>query len=121
MAILDLEGLRQMIAAKKTAPVYLLFSSDEYLLSASAGRLFGLLAEEGEQPTVIPGPQPDMGQVVAAAGAISLFGTKRLVYLNRIEPTTMKAEDVKLLAELMAEAENGEIRVEKVIIPHEVK
>ena len=107
MAILDLEGLGQMIAAKKTAPVYLLFSSDEYLLSASAGRLFGLLAEEGEQPTVIPGPQPDMGQVVAAAGAISLFGTKRLVYLNRIEPTTMKAEDVKLLAELMAEAENA--------------
>ncbi len=107
MAIRDLEELSQMIAAKKKAPVYFLFSPDEYLLSSFAGRLFGLLAEEGEQPTVIPGPQPEMGQVVEAAGAISLFGTKRLVYLNRIEPTTMKADDVKLLAELMTETENA--------------
>ena len=107
MAIRNLEELSQMIAAKKKAPVYFLFSPDEYLLSSFAGRLFGLLAEEGEQPTVIPGPQPEMGQVVEAAGAISLFGTKRLVYLNRIEPTTMKADDVKLLAELMTETENA--------------
>ena len=107
MAILDLEGLGRMISDKKKAPVYFLFSADEYLLASFAGRLFGLLAEEGEQPTVIPGPQPDMGQVVEAAGAISLFGTKRLVYLNRIEPTTMKSDDVKLLAELMTEAENA--------------
>lgn len=107
MAIRNLEELSQMIAAKKKAPVYFLFSPDEYLLSSFAGRLFGLLTEEGEQPTVIPGPQPEMGQVVEAAGAISLFGTKRLVYLNRIEPTTMKADDVKLLAELMTETENA--------------
>lgn len=108
MAVLDLAGLNRVIDTEKKVPVYFLYSPDDYLLDSFAQRLLHMLsATEGEEPTVIPGPQPQMGAVVAAAGAISLFGTKRLVYLKRIEPTAMKADDIKLLCELMEECESA--------------
>ena len=121
MAAVDLAGLNRSIAAGEKAQTYLLYSPDEYLLDSFARRLSGLLLEEGEEPTVLPGPVPDIGQVVEAAGAISLFGTRRLVYLSRLEPTAMKAEDVKLLAELMQEAENATLLLTMIVKEPEYK
>ena len=115
MAAVDLAGLNRSISAGEKAQTYLLYSPDEYLLDSFARRLSGLLLEEGEEPTVLPGPVPDIGQAVAAAGAISLFGTKRLVYLSRIEPTAMRADDIKLLAELMQEAENATLLLTMIV------
>ena len=121
MAAVDLAGLNRSISAGEKAQTYLLYSPDEYLLDSFARRLSGLLLEEGEEPTVLPGPVPDIGQAVAAAGAISLFGTKRLVYLSRIEPTAMRADDIKLLAELMQEAENATLLLTMIVKEPEYK
>lgn len=107
MAVLDLGGLNRAIETQKRVPVYLICSSEEYLLDTFAAKVLALAGEAGEEPTVIPGPQPDMGAAVAAAGAISLFGTRRLVYLRRIQPTAMSADDLRLLCELMEQSENA--------------
>ena len=107
MPVLDLAGWDNALKQGGAASAYFFYSTDEYLLESAVGKLMQQLVADGEEPTVLPGPQPDIGQVVAAAGAISLFGTKRIVYLRRIEPTTMKADDVKLLCELVEELENA--------------
>lgn len=57
--------------------------------------------------TRIEGPAPDIGEAVAAAGTISLFGTKRVVELPGVEPAAMGEKDVEALCDLMQSLENA--------------
>lgn len=108
MAILNADELSRAIKSGKRAPCWLLFSTDEYLLDASTRALTAALGENaGEGATVLPGPVPEIGRVVEAAGAISMFGGRRIVVLRHMEPTQMRAEDITLLAELCAQLESA--------------
>ncbi|MDL2252947.1 DNA polymerase III subunit delta [Ruminococcaceae bacterium OttesenSCG-928-I18] len=67
--------------------------------------------EGGEEPTRLDGPVPDFGEVIAATGAISLFGGSRHVILREIVPASMGDKDVKELADLFSELENAVLLV----------
>ena len=67
--------------------------------------------EGGEDHTRFDGPVIDLGEVIAAAGAISLFGGTRHVVLREISPGTMSEKDVKELAQLFSELENAVLLV----------
>ncbi|MEG1931485.1 MAG: DNA polymerase III subunit delta [Pygmaiobacter sp.] len=108
MTALNSTELARTIKTGRAASAWLLYSFDEYLLSSFTSKLVdSLCAEIGEDATVIAGPVPQMGDVVAAAGAISLFGTKRIVLLSHLDIAAMKPEDIALLAELCGEVENA--------------
>lgn len=108
MAILDSSELSRAIKTGRAVPAWLLYSYDEYLLSSFTSRLIGSLTQEtGEDATVLPGPIPDIGKAVEAAGAISLFGTKRVVLFSHLDPAAVNTADLKLLADLCSEVENA--------------
>ncbi len=100
-------------ALGKALPVYYLASAEEALLrEAGAEARRALLAGEAEaEATRVAGPAPDMGEVVAAAGAISFFGTRRVVELWQISPSAMADKDAAELAALFGEVENAVLLV----------
>ncbi len=64
--------------------------------------------DEGkEAPTRLDGPQPDLGELIAAAGAISLFGGTRQVILRELAPASLSDKDAKELTELFGDLENA--------------
>lgn len=98
MAILDSSELSRAIKTGRAVPAWLLYSYDEYLLSSFTSRLVAALTQEaGEEATVLPGPIPDIGKAIEAAGAISLFGTKRVVLFSHLDPAAVNAADLKPL------------------------
>lgn len=108
MAVLNSDELLRAIKSGKRAACWLIFSQDAYLLESAARTLINALCEEeGEEPTVLPGPVPSIGEAVEAAGAISMFGNRRVVLFRNIEPVQMPAADIKLLAELCEELESA--------------
>ncbi len=89
--------------------VYYLASTEEAVLSEAAAiaRKELLAQAQGEEVTRIDGPTPDIGEVIAASGAISFFGTPRIVELWNISPSAMKAKDVQELQQLFEQLENA--------------
>ena len=94
-------------------PVYYFASTEEALLREEAARVrSALLADDvGADITRVDGPSPDLGEVVAAAGAISFFGTPRVVELWEIAPPSLKDKDADELAALFDELENAVLLV----------
>lgn len=108
MAIWNLDELLRAIKAQQQSSCWLLYSADEYLLDAAAQRVVcHMTGPEGEQPTVLAGPVPEIQRAVEAAGAITLLGDKRVVLFSHMEPTAMAADDIKLLAELCPQLESA--------------
>lgn len=108
MAILDSAELSRAIKTGRMVPAWLLYSYDEYLLGSFTSRLVASLTQEtGEEPTVLSGPVPEIGKAIEAAGAISLFGTRRIVLFSHLDPTAVNSTDLKLLADLCTEVENA--------------
>lgn len=62
---------------------------------------------DADDVTRIDGPKPDLGEVIAAAGAISMFGDARVVLLREVTPASMGDKDAAELAALFAELENA--------------
>lgn len=109
-------GTEKLAAALKDpvpAGVYYLASTDAAVLYEAAAQARAALAAAGadDEGTRIDGPLPDLGEVVAAAGAISFFGTPRLVELRQINPAAMGEKDVAELAGLFADVENAVLLV----------
>ena len=66
------------------------YSTQEFLVRDAAQKAVHHLMQGGDaELTRIEGPSPDIGEAVAAAGTISLFGTKRVVEMPRVEPAAM--------------------------------
>lgn len=88
--------------------VYYYFSTEEYLVRRYAEKTIELLQKEGDMEfTQIDGPVPDVGEAVAAMGMISLFGTRRIVYLPLVDPAAMPDADVTALCDLCHSLENS--------------
>lgn len=99
------EALRQAFAV----PVYYFASTEQPLLreAAAAVRLALLEAEGDAESTLVEGPTPDLGELVAAAGTISFFGTPRVVELRELSPAAMGEKDAAELADLFSDLENA--------------
>lgn len=88
--------------------VYYYFSTEEYLARRYAEKTLALLQQDGDPEfTQIEGPVPDVGEAVAAMGTISMFGTRRIVYMPLVEPTAMPEADLKALCDLCRSLENS--------------
>ena len=94
--------------AQPGCAVFYFYSTQEFLVRDAAQKTVRRLMQAGDaELTRIEGPAPDIGEAVAAAGTISLFGTKRVVELPRIEPAAMGEKDVEALCDLMQSLENA--------------
>ncbi len=103
------DKLAQALKQPFSVPVYYFASTEEALLRAAAAqtRAALLAGDEGAESTRCDGPAPDLGEVIAAAGAISFFGTPRVVELREIQPGPIKDKDAAELAELFTQLENA--------------
>ena len=94
--------------AQPGCAVFYFYSTQEFLVRDAAQKTVRRLMQAGDaELTRIEGPAPDIGEAVAAAGTISLFGTKRVVELPRVEPAAMGERDVEALCDLMQSLENA--------------
>ena len=101
------QKIKTLLAAGEK-PVYYLYSCDEYLARAATEKVLAQLCDAlSEEPTVIDAAAPDIGEIVGAAGAISFFGTKRIVSLPALEPSAMSDSDVAALCDVIASLENA--------------
>ncbi len=90
-------------------PVWYFTSTEAALLREMEKKTLAALcaALGAEDVTRIDGPAPDLGAVIEATGAISLFGDVRMVLLREVVLSSMGDKDAAELAELFAELENA--------------
>lgn len=107
MAIWD--KLDAALQNTQATAVYYIASTEEALLREAARRVCDAFEKEcGEvDTTVVPGPTPDMGAIIEAAGTLSLFGTRRLVLVQGMMPSAMNDKDVDELCTLFGQLENA--------------
>ena len=98
----------ERVLAQPGCAVFYFYSTQEFLVRDAAQKAVHHLMQGGDaELTRIEGPSPDIGEAVAAAGTISLFGTKRVVEMPRVEPAAMSEKDVEALCDLMHSLENA--------------
>ena len=108
----SLKQLKSKWKELQDASVLFFASTDPQLLRAAERWVCARWAEEGDtDPTRFDGPVPDIGGVIAAAGAISLFGGLRHVVLREVAPASMSDADVKELQTLFGDLENAVLLV----------
>ena len=105
-----------MLAQPLRHAVYYYCSTEEYLVRDYAAKTLALLQqqENDAEVTRIEGPAPSIGEAVAAAGTISLFGSKRIVELPLLSLSAMGEGDVSALCDLMLSLENAVLVVSTV-------
>lgn len=102
------DDLSARLQSPQDTPVWFFTSTQAALLrEAEAPVLRALEEAHGEEATRIDGPAPDLGDIIGAAGAISLFGGVRVVHLREITPSAMADKDAAELAALLGELENA--------------
>lgn len=107
--------LQQVLQAPFSTPVYYFASTEAPLAQEAAANVVHTLEAAQEcEVSAFDGPVPDMAGVIAAAGAISFFGTPRVVWLRQVSPSTLTDKDVDELAALFGEMENAVIVVSAV-------
>ena len=97
--------------AQNGCGVFYFYSTEPYLVRRQLRRACALLAagqqEDGEEPTVLDGPAPDVEQVMMAAGTISFFGTRRVVCLPELDPAAYGEKDLEALTDTLISLENA--------------
>lgn len=103
------DKLAQMLKKPYDCRVYLAVSTEEELLrEASVQVIKALMASaDADEPTRFDGPGVDVEAVIASAGAISFFGTPRIVELRCINPSSVNDKDIAELALLFSQLENA--------------
>mgnify|MGYP002515567788 CR=1 FL=1 len=94
-------------ALENGCPVFYFYSTEEYLLQSHAQKALSVLEKEDPDMTRIDGPTPDVEEILLAAGTVSFFSTRRVVFLPLLRPTTYAEEDFKLLCDALSTAENA--------------
>ena len=105
------DKLEQALAKGGPLPVYYLASTERPLLREAEHMVLSQLALDVTQ---IDGPKPDIGDVIGAAGSVSLFGDLRAVLMREIEVSAMADADVKELAELFSDVQSAVLVVTSV-------
>lgn len=94
-------------ALKNGAPVFYFYSTDPFLARAHADKITARLVEEDGETTRLDGPAPSVEEIVMAAGTISFFGTRRIVELPMLQPSTYTDKDLSEICDVIASAENA--------------
>lgn len=94
-------------ATKQNLSVFLFYSSEVGLLQSVAAKCLAALQGEDTELTSLEGPAPDVEEVVAAAGTISFFGTRRLVELPMLKAGSYSDKDVDDLCDILASTDNA--------------
>lgn len=99
---------KEALNGQATAQAYGAFSTEEFFLQQAAQAALAVLCQREEpEVTRIDGPAPDLDALVTAAGTISFFSGRRVVFLDKLELTAMQDAQVKELCEIMQSAENA--------------
>lgn len=94
-------------AVQKELPVFGFFSADGSQLEQAAEKTIALLGGADTEVTQLDGPTPSIEEIVLAAGTISFFSTRRIIYLPRLKPASYKEADFKELCGVLSGAENS--------------
>ena len=93
---------------EKNASVYYFYSSDPFLARTAAEKTLAELAAATDgEITVLDGPAPGVEELVMAAGTISFFGTRRIVSLPNLQPSSYGEKDLEEVCDVLASAENA--------------
>ncbi len=102
---------KQWASLQEGAVIYF-SSTDANLLREAEKAVVARWEKEGQEtPTRLDGPLPDMGELIAATGAISLFGDSRHVILRELGAGALSDKDAKELIELFGDLENAVLLV----------
>lgn len=106
--ILHEPNLQKALATPQQYSVFYYFSTEAYLVRAYAQKTLALLTADGNaEVTRVEGPAPDLEEVIASAGTISFFGTRRIVEVSLLDPSAMNDADVAALCDVMGSLENA--------------
>lgn len=106
--ILNELSLKKALKTPQGNSVFYYFSTEEYLVQQYARQTMTLLCDaEDSEITRVAGPAPSVAEIVAATGTISMFGTKRIVEIQNMEPSAMVDADVAALCDLCDSLENA--------------
>ncbi|MEG1069678.1 MAG: DNA polymerase III subunit delta [Ruthenibacterium sp.] len=101
-------SLKKALKTSGEHNVFYYFSTEEYLVRNYARQTMAMLCNaEDAETTRVEGPAPSISEIVAAAGTISMFGTKRIVEIQNMEPSAMIDADVAALCDLCDSLENA--------------
>ncbi|HJA24904.1 MAG TPA: DNA polymerase III subunit delta [Candidatus Fournierella merdigallinarum] len=95
-------------AIEAGAGVFFFYSADLFLARSAAEKALAALARTSDDEiTTLDGPAPAVESLVMAAGTISFFGTRRVVYLPGMQPSAYGEKDFGELCDLLTSAENS--------------
>lgn len=84
------------------------FSTEDFFLREAAQAAMDVLCEREEpEVTRIDGPSPDLDSLLAAAGTISFFSGRRIVFVDKMELSSMQDAQVKEFCDILQSAENA--------------
>lgn len=87
--------------------LYCFYAGEEALVRDAAQKVLRAFAKDDPEQTVLPGPTPSVEEIVLAAGTISFFGGRRLVYLPLIRPAAYSDKDLEAICGTLKDAENA--------------
>lgn len=98
---------KQEQARKAGSPVFYYYSTDGFLPRSKAEQLVARLEQDQGEITQLEGPAPSVEELVMAAGTISFFGTRRIVYVPAFQPSAYSEKDLTEVIELLQSTENA--------------
>ncbi len=88
--------------------VFYFYSTQEYLLKNLSEKVIAKFMQKDDyEITNLQGPSLDIEEVISAAGTISFFGTKRIVYISNIVLSSINDTDINALCDVMQSLENA--------------
>ena len=91
---------------KNGCGLFCFYAAEEALVLSAARKTMDALPDLDPERTTLPGPTPAVEELVMAAGTISFFGGRRLIYLPLLRPAGYTDRDLKDITDTFAAAEN---------------
>ena len=91
---------------KNGCGLFCFYAVEEALVLSAARKTMDALPDLDPERTTLPGPTPAVEELVMAAGTISFFGGRRLIYLPLLRPAGYTDRDLKDITDTFAAAEN---------------
>ncbi len=106
---MDEKNFQQLLQTAQHASVICIDSTDEYLQQTTAARLTAALQDiwQDSETTRIAGEDLTLEEAVMAAGTISFFATRRIIRIDRLQPTAFSDGDMDEFCALLSDTENA--------------
>ncbi len=109
MMLMDARKWQTFLAGAEEASAVCFASADEYLLAIHAADLTRHLQQQWDDSelTRIAGEDFTLEEAVLAAGTISFFATRRIIRIDRLQPSALSDKDVTEFCDLIRDTENA--------------